>query len=184
MKVPLRIKLGVAALIFVAGVGTAVVAMPEPAPKKIAVEQTSTVSPEPVVASESTEVAAETPAPVQTPVASPAPVPEQPKYGKSLDGFGSYKVFDAEWLLDQVGITQEDRQYVHEIIDHYSNWTYKNDNPTVNLCMVQPAIKMQRWGDDYLDNPVTQMKFCNAYVTGRYGNWQAAKEYFASHLNF
>jgi len=149
MKVPLRIKLGVAALIFVAGVGTAVVAMPEPAPKKIAVEQTSTVSPEPVVASESTEVAAETPAPVQTPVASPAPVPEQPKYGKSLDGFGSYKVFDAEWLLDQVGITQEDRQYVH-----------------------------------YLDNPVTQMKFCNAYVTGRYGNWQAAKEYFASHLNF
>lgn len=42
------------------------------------------------------------------------------------------------------------------------------------LCQSTPASKMSSAGADWASNPVTQMKWCHGYATGRYGSWAAA----------
>jgi len=42
------------------------------------------------------------------------------------------------------------------------------------LCQALPAAKMASAGEDYMDNPVTQLKWCDGYASGRYGSWGEA----------
>lgn len=104
-----------------------------------------------------------------------APTTEQPKYGESPDVPGLFVVFDKDWVMDQAGIAQDDRSHVNKIL---SGWIYKGSNQASNLCAAVPAVKMQSAGADYMENPVTQLRWCSDYVSKRYGGWQAASEFF------
>lgn len=44
------------------------------------------------------------------------------------------------------------------------------------ICQALPASKMAQAGDDYMTNPVTQMKWCHAYAQA-YGGWQQAFQF-------
>lgn len=94
-------------------------------------------------------------------------------YGMSDDG--TYVVFDKSAVMLQAGIKSEDHTYAAQII---GNWIYKDPSKDVNLCRVSPSHKMASAGSDYLDNPVTQLKWCNEYVVHRYGSWSAALDFY------
>lgn len=166
-------------LVIGAAIGLAV--QPNEPPKKEVVQQVATVKPQTV------EVEmAPTPTPEVAPIPATVPPPTlPPKYGQDTTNPDIYRVFDKVWVMDQAGIAVNDRKYVDKML---RGWTYKTANPPahmdINLCLMQPAEKMQRFGTDYLDNPVTQLKACDAYIKGRYGKWQAGADYFATHNNF
>lgn len=81
-----------------------------------------------------------------------------------------------QWMA-QAGIAQSDWQYVDYIISHESGWSYLAVNPSsgsTGLCQSLPANKMASAGDDYISNPVTQLKWCNSYAVSRYNSWAGA----------
>lgn len=94
-------------------------------------------------------------------------------YGEDPNNPGNYIVFDKTTVMTEAGISSQDQPYADALITLKSSWTYKNSNNT-NLCTITPAAKMASAGTDYLDNPVTQLKWCNSYVGDAYGSWQAA----------
>lgn len=181
MKVPKKIYLVAAILLSAGAVGTVLAMQPGSQHKEVTIKQTSTISkqvvePSPATPTDTTvgeqhAALAQSPALAQT----PAPEPEQPRYGEDPNNPGVFIVFDKIWVMDQVGIATDDRVYVEKI---GRGWIYKASNPLGNICQASPAIKMKAFGDDYLDNPVTQLKWCNDYVVKRYGTWQKASEYF------
>ncbi len=86
-----------------------------------------------------------------------------------------------EWMRG-AGIPQSDWPYVDSIIFHESTW-----NPTVwntlgsgayGLCQALPATKMADAGDDYMTNPVTQLRWCDNYAKVRYGSWEQAFDFW------
>lgn len=93
-----------------------------------------------------------------------------------------------------VGIPKDQWYAVKEILKRESGWCHlKWENemgacPTANsgrysednasrgygLCQSTPASKMATAGEDWRENPVTQLKWCNTYAINRYGNWHNA----------
>lgn len=118
----------------------------------------------------------------KTAVSEPAPQPEPPKYGENPSVTGQFVVFDKDWLLNESGISQVDRIVAKELITKLSNWTYKNSNhDSSTICGdVVPKTKMSSAGEDYETNPITQLRWCDSYVKGRYGSWQQANEFYDS----
>lgn len=98
-----------------------------------------------------------------------------------------------EAWMDAVGIAPEDRDYVNYIMGQESGWCahkwegqigycpteytdrFSPENPNVGygLCQSTPAIKMASAGDDWQDNPITQLRWCTNYAKG-YGGWAQA----------
>jgi resuscitation-promoting factor RpfB len=88
------------------------------------------------------------------------------------------------------GISPNDYQYADYIISHESGWcptkaqgeygscpAYTGYVPSYGgygLCQATPGIKMESAGSDWATNPVTQLRWCSGYATGRYGSWQSA----------
>lgn len=121
----------------------------------------------------------------QTPVAPPkqsatppAAIPA-PKYGEDPQNPGVLVVFDKTTLMDEAGIAAGQQSAANSLIQQYTNWRYRVPGfPDSNLCYVAPIVKMAIAGDDYLTNPVTQLKYCNTYIITRHGNWIDALAYF------
>lgn len=81
-----------------------------------------------------------------------------------------------DWMK-AAGIPESDWQYVDYIIEHESGWNYRAVNASsgaTGVCQALPGGRMATAGSDYLDNPVTQLKWCHSYANERYGGWQQA----------
>ncbi|HSX01321.1 MAG TPA: hypothetical protein VLF67_03695 [Candidatus Saccharimonas sp.] len=89
-----------------------------------------------------------------------------------------------DWM-QAAGIAQSDFGYVDYIISHESGWGVTKSNyrgsGAYGLGQALPASKMAPYGADYLTNPVTQLKWANAYALGRYGSWANAYAFWTTH---
>lgn len=84
---------------------------------------------------------------------------------------------DKASLMAAAGISETDYPYVDFIISHESGWrpgAVNSSSGAYGLCQSLPASKMASAGADYLTNPVTQLRWCSGYASGRYGSWQGA----------
>ncbi len=94
------------------------------------------------------------------------------------------------------GIAPGDYQYADYIISHESGWCPTKaqgehycpavpDNAYTSngygLCQATPGYKMATAGGDWATNPVTQLRWCSGYATGRYGSWGAAYNHWLSY---
>jgi len=80
-------------------------------------------------------------------------------------------------LMSAAGIAASDYGFVDFIVQHESNWrpgAVNSSSGAYGLCQSLPASKMASAGADYLTNPVTQLRWCSGYATGRYGSWAGA----------
>lgn len=86
-------------------------------------------------------------------------------------------------VMAAAGIKESDFSYVDYIISRESGWNAgaANSSGTYGLCQALPGGKMASAGSDWRTNPVTQLKWCTGYATGRYGSWSAAYSFWLSH---
>lgn len=89
-------------------------------------------------------------------------------------------------LCEEYHLTQEQKNMWSFIIDHESGWNPTNQNPAsgaYGLGQALPAGKMAPYGDDYMTNPKTQLKWMYAYMTegSRYGSIEAAYNFWLAH---
>ncbi|MDQ3064844.1 MAG: ubiquitin-like domain-containing protein [bacterium] len=88
---------------------------------------------------------------------------------------------DKTAVMNGAGIRASDHAYVNFIISRESGWNLFAQNSSsgaYGLCQALPGSKMASAGDDWRTNAVTQLKWCNGYAVGRYGNWQAAYNFW------
>lgn len=91
---------------------------------------------------------------------------------------------DKEAVMAAAGIAKSDYPYVNYIVSHESRWNAAATNRSsgaYGLCQALPGSKMASAGSDWQTNPVTQLKWCSGYATGRYGSWGAAYNFWVSH---
>jgi len=92
-----------------------------------------------------------------------------------------------DWMR-AAGIAEGDFGYVDYIIDRESGWGVTKSNyggsGAYGIGQALPASKMAPLGADYMTNPVTQLKWANAYAVGRYGSWANAYVYWTIHHNW
>lgn len=89
--------------------------------------------------------------------------------------------------MTQAGISASDFGAVDYIVSHESGWRWYAQEPTsgaYGMCQSLPATKMASAGADWQTNPVTQLRWCNAYAQARYGGWWAAQAYWSIHRNW
>jgi uncharacterized protein YabE (DUF348 family) len=86
----------------------------------------------------------------------------------------------------RAGISAEDYFYVDYIVSHEGGWNgvmkYNySGSGAYGLCQALPGSKMASAGSDWQTNPITQLRWCDGYATGRYGSWRAAYYFWTSH---
>lgn len=89
-------------------------------------------------------------------------------------------------LCEEYHLTQEQKNMWSFIIDHESGWNPTNQNASsgaYGLGQALPAGKMAPYGDDYMTNPKTQLKWMYSYMTegDRYGSIEAAYNFWLAH---
>lgn len=89
-------------------------------------------------------------------------------------------------LCNEYHLTQEQKNMWSFIIEHESGWNPTDQNPSsgaYGLGQALPASKMAPYGDDYMTNPKTQLKWMYAYMTegSRYGSIEAAYNFWLAH---
>ena len=93
----------------------------------------------------------------------------------------------ADWMR-AAGIAESDFGYVDYIIDHESGWGVTKSNYSgsgaYGLGQAYPASKMAKFGTDYLTNPITQLRWANAYAVGCYGSWANAYNHWLIRHNW
>lgn len=89
-----------------------------------------------------------------------------------------------DWMA-AAGISPSDYGYVDYIVSNESGWQYwivnHEGSGATGLGQALPASKMAPYGADYLTNPVTQLKWANAYAVERYGSWYNAYIFWSNH---
>lgn len=100
----------------------------------------------------------------------------QPEYGEDPNNPGVYIVFDHTAVMNAAGVPADQQAAADTLISHLMlNWRYKYvSGEEADLCYVMPEIKMDKFGADYKDNPITQLKYCNYYAQTRFGGWNQA----------
>ncbi len=86
-----------------------------------------------------------------------------------------------EALLAAAGIPESDWQAVDYIVSKESSWRHDAVNAgsgATGLCQSLPATKMASEGEDYMTNPVTQLRWCHKYAVQRYGGWWGAHAFW------
>ncbi len=84
----------------------------------------------------------------------------------------------------RAGIAASDYPYVDYIVSRESRWNptaMNSSSGAYGLCQALPGSKMATAGSDWQTNPITQLKWCDGYATGRYGSWYAAYQHWVSH---
>ncbi|MFI5240265.1 MAG: hypothetical protein ACHQUB_00965 [Candidatus Saccharimonadia bacterium] len=90
----------------------------------------------------------------------------------------------ASWM-SQAGISPSDFAYVDFIVNHEASWegvtkwNYAGSG-AYGMFQALPGSKMAVYGSDWATNPVTQIKWANAYAISRYGSWYGAYEHWLS----
>lgn len=88
-----------------------------------------------------------------------------------------------EWLR-LAGIPETDWRYIDYIVNHESSWNPNATNVSSGahgVCQSLPASKMASAGEDYMTNPVTQLRWCDGYAHSRYGSWASAYNFWTVH---
>ncbi len=90
---------------------------------------------------------------------------------------------DKEATMLAAGISRSDFPYVNYIVSRESGWNAAARNPSgaFGLCQALPGSKMATAGADWGTNPVTQLKWCSGYASGRYGSWSGAYNFWIAH---
>lgn len=83
-----------------------------------------------------------------------------------------------EWMK-AAGIAESDYFYVDYIVGREGGWNgttkyNRAGSGAYGLCQALPGSKMASAGADWQTNPITQLKWCSSYATGRYGSWAGA----------
>jgi uncharacterized protein YabE (DUF348 family) len=86
----------------------------------------------------------------------------------------------------RAGISAEDYFYVDYIVSHEGGWSgvtkyNSSGSGAYGLCQALPGSKMASAGSDWQTNPITQLRWCDGYATGRYGSWRAAYYFWVNH---
>lgn len=82
----------------------------------------------------------------------------------------------SDWL-SAAGISSGDHGIANAIIGQESGWRVNATNRSsgaYGIPQALPGSKMASAGADWQTNPITQLKWMNSYVLGRYGSWQNA----------
>lgn len=109
------------------------------------------------------------PEPVATPAVSAAAA-TPPRY----TGGGS----PAEWMAE-AGIAESDWGYVDYIVTRESHWNPNATNASSGACGLVQALPCSKVpGSGY--NPVDNLRWANAYATGRYGSWAQAYAFWTA----
>lgn len=108
-------------------------------------------------------------------------ITEQPQTQTQIKGTKPVAVVTGDRVawMQAAGIAESDYMYVDYIVGHEGGWNgttkwNKAGSGAYGLCQALPATKMASAGADYMTNPVTQLKWCSGYATGRYGSWYGA----------
>ena len=81
-----------------------------------------------------------------------------------------------DWM-SAAGISASDQGSANVIISQESGWRVNATNRSsgaYGIPQALPGSKMASAGSDWQTNPITQLKWMNSYVVGRYGSWQNA----------
>ena len=81
-----------------------------------------------------------------------------------------------DWMT-AAGISASDQGSANAIISQESGWRVNATNRSsgaYGIPQALPGSKMASAGSDWQTNPITQLKWMNSYVVGRYGSWQNA----------
>lgn len=86
----------------------------------------------------------------------------------------------------RAGISAEDYFYVDYIVSHEGGWSgvtkyNSSGSGAYGLCQALPGSKMASAGSDWATNPITQLRWCDGYATGRYGSWRSAYYFWVNH---
>lgn len=88
-------------------------------------------------------------------------------------------------LLKAAGIPERDWSHVDYIISSESSWRHQvwnmDGSGAYGLCQSLPASKMASAGEDYMTNPVTQLRWCHEYAASRYGGWDKAEQFWRTY---
>jgi uncharacterized protein YabE (DUF348 family) len=83
--------------------------------------------------------------------------------------------------MARAGIAASDFNYVDYIVQKESRWNPHARNASsgaYGLCQALPGSKMASAGSDWVDNPTTQLRWCDGYAKSRYGSWSAAYSFW------
>lgn len=83
------------------------------------------------------------------------------------------------WLRE-AGVPEADLEAALYIIYHESSCRVDAENPSsgaYGIPQALPGTKMASAGDDWRTNPITQLRWMDGYVKGRYGGWQQALQF-------
>lgn len=90
----------------------------------------------------------------------------------------------ADWMRE-AGIATGDFGYANYVISRESGWGVTKSNHegsgAYGLGQALPASKMAAFGSNYLTDPITQLKWANAYAASRYGSWANAYRHWMQH---
>ena len=96
---------------------------------------------------------------------------------------GDLSAEQRDWLK-KAGVNEADWFYVDYIVFRESRWQYwvwnMAGSSAYGLCQALPATKMHDFGEDYMTNPVTQLKWCDWYAHDRYDGWQNAYHFWVN----
>ena len=82
----------------------------------------------------------------------------------------------ADWMI-AAGIPSSVHGIANAIITQESGWRANATNRSsgaYGIPQALPGSKMASAGSDWQTNPITQLRWMNSYVIGRYGSWEAA----------
>lgn len=88
-----------------------------------------------------------------------------------------------DWMA-AAGISSSDYGYANYLVSKESGWRINASNSSsgaYGLPQALPGRKMASAGSDWQTNPITQLRWMNGYVMGRYGSWENAVSHSKSH---
>jgi uncharacterized protein YabE (DUF348 family) len=108
---------------------------------------------------------------------------------------------DQQAIMALAGIPAGDYAYVSYIVSHESGWCPTKLQGDIGYCpgyppdpipsylgyglgQATPGTKMAAYGSDWETNPVTQLKWANAYANATYGGWANAYDHWQAYSNW
>lgn len=89
---------------------------------------------------------------------------------------------DKNFLMEQAGIASKHWPYVDAIVSRESTWRpfvwNQQGSSAFGLCQSMKSLYEDSWADDFMTNPISQLKWCHNYALNRYGSWQKAYEFW------
>jgi hypothetical protein len=88
-------------------------------------------------------------------------------------------------IMVAAGIRESDYGYVDYIVSHEGGWDgvtkyNRSGSGAYGICQALPGSKRASAGSDWATNPVTQLRWCSGYASGRYGSWYGAYNFWLS----